>query len=299
MDVIRNILNTYTFNNDEIIKWPWENLKFKKLNFEEINNTLKKENVILERIEKSNIYKTKEKIITRDEEISINIEKITNVVENKNKKNNEKSYLKEKENNSKNIKLEFKKFKENLLNELIWQQEIWHLISKSLFSYVFLSKRERPYNLFFYWPPWTWKTYSSEKIIDVINKFLPKQEKFWYKIINCNELQNEVWISKLIWTTKWYAWYWEWIDFLEFLSKWKNKVIIFDEIEKAHSNVIKLLLNIMENWRIESQDDKYFITMKNSDLEIENEKWKKINKLNNLIIIFTSNIIRNYTELYD
>ena len=79
-----------------------------------------------------------------------------------------------------------------------------------------------------------------------------------------------MWASKLVWAWKGYAWSDEQFDFFEILLSWKNHMLIFDEIEKAYLPFQRLLLNLMNEWKISSLNDKYFITMNKYDPELKN-----------------------------
>lgn len=196
-------------------------------------------------------------------------------------------------------KISYKEFLDWLLNKFKTQQEVAYLISKQIYSYIFLNNKRAPLNLFFFWKPGTWKTYMWEELTELINNYV--LDKFAFQKINCTELQNDIWISKLIWTTKWYAGYNEDIDFFETLVNNDNVILLFDEIEKANIKIFKLLLNFMNKWNISSLDERYYVTMKYDDKykQYKENKNKKTNYLKNVIIIFTSNSIKDIQEIYD
>ena len=107
-----------------------------------------------------------------------------------------------------------------------------------------------------------------------------------------------MWASKFVWAWKGYAWSDEELDFFEILLSWKNHILVFDEIEKAYLPFQRLLLNLMNEGKITSLNDKYFITMNKFDSELKNYEILKTKTwiIDNLIIIFTSNVIRSYEE---
>ncbi len=77
--------------------------------------------------------------------------------------------------------------------------------------------------------------------------------------------------SKLIWSAPGYVWYEEWWVLTESVRKKPYSVVLFDEIEKASPEVLNLLLQILDEWKI------------------QDSKWKTID-FKNTIIILTSNI---------
>jgi ATP-dependent Clp protease ATP-binding subunit ClpB len=78
-------------------------------------------------------------------------------------------------------------------------------------------------------------------------------------------------VARLIWSPPWYVWYEEWWQLTEAVRRKPYSVILFDEIEKAHSDVFNILLQVLDDWRLTDW------------------KWRTVN-FKNTIIILTSNI---------
>ena len=81
-------------------------------------------------------------------------------------------------------------------------------------------------------------------------------------------------VSRLVWAPPGYIGYEEWWQLTEAVRRKPYSVVLFDEIEKAHSDVFNILLQVLDDWRLTDW------------------KWRTIN-FSNTIIILTSNIAWN------
>jgi ATP-dependent Clp protease ATP-binding subunit ClpB len=78
-------------------------------------------------------------------------------------------------------------------------------------------------------------------------------------------------VSRLIWSPPGYIGHDEWGQLTEAVRRKPYSVILFDEVEKAHSDVFNILLQVLDDWRL------------------TDSKWRVVN-FSNTIIILTSNI---------
>lgn len=180
-----------------------------------------------------------------------------------------------------------KKIIESLDKEIIWQQEAKREVAEVIISRLNSIKPQKGplWVLFFSGPTWVWKTQTVKALSKVL---------FWYDSyfikIACENLQQSFTSSNLFWAPKWYVWYWEknlldpnemWCYYDSSKKAWKLhesvknidwfNIILFDEIEKAHPDVIQQLLSALDDWKV------------------KNSKWEHLN-FSNSIIIFTSNL---------
>ena len=176
-----------------------------------------------------------------------------------------------------------------LNNQVIGQQkakeEIADFVSKALVK-VWHTKGTLG-NLFFHWPTWVWKT----EIVRALSKHLFWVEN-WFIKIDCAEFAESHTKSRFFGSPPSYIWYWDptifdskiFYNAYDIAKKtWKLNpilkklgafnIVLFDEIEKAHSEVIQSLLNILDEWK----------------LQLADTKKAPINFWNTLVI-FTSNI---------
>lgn len=150
------------------------------------------------------------------------------------------------------------------------------------------------WNMFFHWPTWVWKT----QIIHTLSEFL-LWDPNWFIKVNCAEFAESHSKMRLFWAPPSYVWYNNPPIFnnknlnnpyLKSLEKWLLNpilnnldwfnIILFDEIEKAHPEVIQSLLGALDKWVIEST----------------NPEFGKVN-LWNTIFIFTSNIWEHMLDI--
>ena len=177
--------------------------------------------------------------------------------------------------------------REGLDSNLIWQQEAKDIVIESMVSSI-LSIRPKKWPLavlFFTWPTGVWKT----EMVKALSKLIFWNSNIFVKI-SCENYQESHTTRDLFWAPKSYIWYWDstpldskniykGYDYakknntLHELIKqidWFN-IILFDEIEKAHSNVHQWLLSLLDDARIEFSNG-------------------KVGSYKNSIIIFTSNL---------
>ncbi len=155
-----------------------------------------------------------------------------------------------------------------LKDKILWQDNIVDIIvntvSKSRLSVV---EKDKPiWSFLFLWPSWVWKTYLAKLIA---------KEYFWSDEslirFDMSEFMEKYSVSKLIWAPSGYIWYDEWWNLTEAVRRNPYSVILFDEIEKASSDVLNILLQILDEWKL------------------KDSKWRIVN-FKSTIIIMTSNI---------
>lgn len=169
--------------------------------------------------------------------------------------------------------LEFLKDIKKILNkEIIWQQEaVNEVISAIIRNKLSPVEKTKPiWTFLFLWASWVGKTYLA--------KLLAKhyfQDENNLITINMSEYSQDMASNKLTWSAPWYVWYEEWWILTDSVIKKPYSVVLFDEIEKGSSQVLNILLQILDNWYL------------------EDNKWKKVD-FKNTIIILTSNLWAEY-----
>lgn len=170
--------------------------------------------------------------------------------------------------------------------------------------------RKKPIaNLVFLGPTWTGKTEIPRALGKIFfnDEFRDLRETK----IDCNNFQHDHEVAELIGAPVWYVWYGDeprfadtniFKKFRETRAKWNLHpliqnfddfaIVIFDEIEKAHDSLYKLLLNIFDEWVVALKS--WWETDTGS-----HHKWKKevghskYTNFKNVIIIMTSNLWAN------
>ena len=169
--------------------------------------------------------------------------------------------------------LEFLKDLKNILNkEIIWQEQaVSDVVNAIIRNKLSPLEQSKPIGSFlFLWASWVWKTYLAQ----LLAKHFFQDDNALIKI-NMSEYSQDMSSNKLTWSAAWYVGYEEWWILTEAVRKKPYSVILFDEIEKWSSNVLNILLQIL--------DQGY----------LEDNKWRKID-FKNTIIILTSNLWAEY-----
>ena len=194
---------------------------------------------------------------------------------------------------------------DELYNELrkhiFWQDAILKHISRKIYAYLVLKKENnKPLTFFLVWPPGTWKTYLSEVLVKVLNKFIPNESaKFNAQSEIATNYSDKASLTKLLWASASFVWHGDKINFFEELMKKKNQIILFDEIEKWDPALYPFFLEFINNGKLESNDGKYGVYMWNTKDISFLPKWEQINNLSNVILIFASNAITSVKQVQE
>ena len=157
---------------------------------------------------------------------------------------------------------------EEIAKTVIWHKKAIEDVSDSIvIAKTWLSDPDRPiWSFLFLWPTWVWKTELAKSI--ALNLFWNKNNMIRFDMSEYSTLES---IYKLVWAPAWRPWYEIWWLLTNAVQKNPSSVILFDEIEKAHSNVLDLFLQLLDEWHL---TDNKWIT----------------HSFKNTIIVMTSNI---------
>ncbi len=135
------------------------------------------------------------------------------------------------------------KLKDNLKNHIIGQDEVINNLYQSLSqAYVRLSKTKKPFASFLFAGP---SGVGKTELAKVLAKELFMDEKALIKL-DMSEYAEQHSISRLLGSPAGYVGYKERNYFIDELKKKPYAVLLFDEFDKAHSDVQKLLLQILD-----------------------------------------------------
>ena len=184
-----------------------------------------------------------------------------------------------------------KEFLEFVNKKLAWQQKAKKALAKaiSLFNKVWKSEGVLA-SLFFAGPTWVGKT----ELAKLLAEFLT-WDRDNLTIIQWAELQESHYKSKLLGSPPWYVWFWETPILAEthlFRKQIKNPhplislkdnfaIILVDEAEKMHPDIIQSLLGMLNDWKVELQTGKE---------QSPKVNYSQTTDLRNTIWIFTSNV---------
>jgi len=156
----------------------------------------------------------------------------------------------------------------HLQKTVIWQKQAINSVSNAIRrARAGLKDPNRPiWSFLFLWPTWVWKT----ELTKTLAKFLFNDEKAMIRI-DMSEYMEKHAVSRLIGSPPGYIGHNEGWQLTEVVRRKPYSVILFDEIEKAHSDVFNILLQILDDGRL------------------TDSKWRTVD-FKNTIIILTSNI---------
>ena len=160
----------------------------------------------------------------------------------------------------------------DLTKSLYGQDEVVQTITKAIKrSRLSVMQKNKPIASFlFLGPSGVGKTYTAK----LIAKDYFNDEKALIRI-DMSDLMERHSVSKLIGSAPGYVGYDEWWWLTEQVRRKPYSVLLFDEIEKASSDVLNIMLQILDEW------------------QIKDNKWRRID-FKNTIIIMTSNIGSEY-----
>ena len=161
-----------------------------------------------------------------------------------------------------------KRLKNILQKSMIGQEEAVNAVVKTLTrSRLSMIESKKPIGSFFFLgPSWVGKTYLAKLIA---------KDYFWDESamirFDMSEFMEKASVSKLIWSPAWYIGYDEWWWLTEAVRRKPYSVILFDEVEKASTDVLNLLLQILDEG------------------QLKDSKWRLVD-FKSTIIVMTSNI---------
>lgn len=160
------------------------------------------------------------------------------------------------------------KIEEHISSQVIWQEKaINHVANAIRRSRAWLKDESKPIGSFlFLWPTWVGKTQLAKSLA----KFLFNDESAMVRI-DMSEYMEKHSVSRLVGAPPGYVWHEEWWQLTENIRRKPYSVILLDEIEKAHTDVFNILLQVLDDGRL------------------TDSQWRTVN-FSNTILIMTSNI---------
>lgn len=110
----------------------------------------------------------------------------------------------------------------------------------------------RPEVFFAVGPTGVGKTRSAEALAEALNRWCAPEARWRTLRLDMSEYQEAHRVSQLIGAPQGYVGYGEKSQLVDALTQHKRWVVVFDEIEKAHPAILKLLMNGMDAGRISS-----------------------------------------------
>ena len=165
-----------------------------------------------------------------------------------------------------------KRLDDTLLGHIFWQDEVVQKVVRTIQkSRLSPNIKNKPiWSFLFLGASWVGKTYIAK----LIAEHYFNDSKSLIRV-DMSEYMERYSVSKIIWSAPWYVGYDDSGSLTEQIRRKPYSVLLFDEIEKADSSVLNILLQILDEW------------------QIKDSKWRVID-FKNTIIIMTSNIWSEY-----
>ncbi|GHU30471.1 hypothetical protein AGMMS50256_17460 [Betaproteobacteria bacterium] len=159
---------------------------------------------------------------------------------------------------------------------VIGQASALRTISSTVTRHLMRSAPQRPAVLFSVGPSGVGKTLSAEVLAELLTEHSPGQQRWRYLRLDMSEYAEEYRISQLLGSPQGYVGHGERSELVDALSSGDPGVLLFDEIEKAHPVIFKVLMNAMDAGRLSSAS-----ALPGGGHQLDCRRW---------VFIFTSNL---------
>ena len=150
------------------------------------------------------------------------------------------------------IKINPEKLFGQLSQEIRGQDESLIKLSKKVSRHLARTDPRRPATVFAVGPTGVGKTQTVETLANVLSRMMPNRQTVHYLRLDMSEYQEKHRVSQLLGAPQGYIGYGEGAQLLDALAMYPNCVVLFDEIEKAHPDILRTLMNAMDAGRISS-----------------------------------------------
>ena len=142
---------------------------------------------------------------------------------------------------------------EELFNALsanvVGQDESLHTLASAVSGHVARANPRRPLTLFAIGPSGVGKTRTGSSIVSVLNGG-GRNGRYEFLRLDMCEYREAHRVSQLIGSPQGYVGYGEGAQLSDALARNPRTVVLFDEIEKAHPDILKVLMNAMDAGRL-------------------------------------------------
>jgi len=115
-----------------------------------------------------------------------------------------------------------------------------------------IEKHKPIWSFLFLGPSGVWKTFLAKMIAK--NYFGDENAVVR---LDMSEYMEKFSVSKLIGSPAWYVWYDEWGQLTEAIRRKPYSVLLLDEIEKASPDVLNILLQILDEWKLKDSKGRW------------------------------------------
>jgi ATP-dependent Clp protease ATP-binding subunit ClpA len=141
---------------------------------------------------------------------------------------------------------------ETLSKKVKGQNSALKTLSKVVTHHLARKNPSRPAVVFSVGPSGVGKTKTAESLSEAIQEIAPEGGEYQYLRLDMTEYQEAHRVSQLIGSPQGYVGHGEGSQFIDTLQANPQSIVLFDEIEKAHPSILRLLMNTMDAGRISS-----------------------------------------------
>lgn len=139
-----------------------------------------------------------------------------------------------------------------LSQEVRGQDESLQRLCNKVSRHLARTNPRRPATVFAVGPTGVGKTQTAETLAKSLSRLIPNCQTFHYLRLDMSEYQESHRVSQLLGAPQGYIGYGEGSQLLDALTIYPNCIVLFDEIEKAHPDILRTLMNAMDAGRISS-----------------------------------------------
>lgn len=137
----------------------------------------------------------------------------------------------------------------SLSESVIGQSESLRVLATAVSGHVARSNPRRPLTLFAIGPSGVGKTRTGMSIVSVLNS-KGRSGRYEFLRLDMCEYRESHRVSQLLGSPQGYVGYGEGAQLTDALARNPRTVVLFDEIEKAHPDILKVLMNAMDAGRL-------------------------------------------------
>ena len=139
---------------------------------------------------------------------------------------------------------------EDLCETVRGQDRVLRTLAESLCSHVARKDPRRPARIFMIGPTGVGKTKAAESIAPAIRSQVGSAGGYVFLRLDMSEYQERHRISQLLGSPQGFVGYYDGAQLPDALRANDKTIVLFDEIEKAHPDILKTLMNTMDAGRL-------------------------------------------------
>lgn len=124
------------------------------------------------------------------------------------------------------------------------------VLTRAVVNHCARIQPARPAVLFAVGPTGVGKTHTAEVLAEELSDLIPTKSRYGFLRLDMTEYQDRSRVAQLLGAPQSYIGYKDGSQFLDTLRANPRTIVLFDEMEKAHRNIWRVLMNAMDAGRI-------------------------------------------------